>query len=155
MEYFIIYKTTNILNGKYYIGKHKTNNLDDKYLGSGIALQGAIKKYGRKNFIKEILFLFDTEEEMNLKESEIVNEAFCSNRNNYNLALGGQGGVGHLHKDTAWITDGVNTKRMKIDEEIPTGWKRARPINWEFRPRGQIKWKKEFFDYKNKSINFD
>jgi hypothetical protein len=46
MNYFI-YKTTNLLNGKYYIGMHVTNQIDDGYLGSGKYLNNAIKKYGK------------------------------------------------------------------------------------------------------------
>lgn len=53
---YTIYKTTNIKNGKYYIGKHQTENENDSYLGSGIALKKAIKKFGKNSFIKEILY---------------------------------------------------------------------------------------------------
>ncbi|MFN9113277.1 MAG: hypothetical protein ACK5XN_24675, partial [Bacteroidota bacterium] len=49
----IIYKTTNLINGKVYIGKDKHNN--NHYLGSGKVLKQAIEKYGRENFIKEII----------------------------------------------------------------------------------------------------
>ena len=52
--HFIIYKTTNHFNGKIYIGKHRTYNLDDDYLGSGKHLQRAIEKHGANNFKKEI-----------------------------------------------------------------------------------------------------
>ena len=52
MLYYIIYKTTNILNGKYYIGKHITENLNDEYISSGIALKKAIQKYGKEYFKK-------------------------------------------------------------------------------------------------------
>lgn len=51
-KYHLIYKTTNLLNGKIYIGKHTTTNKEDNYLGSGIKLINAIKKYGRENFKK-------------------------------------------------------------------------------------------------------
>lgn len=91
-KYHIIYKTTNLATGKYYIGKHSTDNLNDNYLGSGILLSRAIKKYGKDNFVKEILYVFNTQSEMELKEKEIVNETLINSDLTYNIALGGQGG---------------------------------------------------------------
>ena len=91
--YYLIYKTTNLINGKFYIGKHQTNNKNDSYLGSGIALEKAIKKYGRNNFIREILFECNSEEEMNQKEKEIITDDLIKNKNCYNLGLGGEGGA--------------------------------------------------------------
>jgi dissimilatory sulfite reductase (desulfoviridin) alpha/beta subunit len=65
--FYTIYKTTNLVNGKIYIGKHQTKDPHDNYLGSGKQLGYAIKKYGIENFKKEILFVFDNEAEMNVK----------------------------------------------------------------------------------------
>jgi len=59
----IIYKIINTVNNKIYIGKHSTGNIGDGYLGSGIIILRAIKKYGIDKFEKEILFKFNTEEE--------------------------------------------------------------------------------------------
>lgn len=90
--FYTIYKTTNNINGKYYIGKHTTLDLDDTYIGSGTILKRAINKYGIDNFTREYLFIFDNEEDMNNKELELVNESFIKEDTNYNLAIGGKGG---------------------------------------------------------------
>jgi len=66
--FYTIYKITNKINGKIYIGKHQTLNLDDDYMGSGKYLKRAIQKYGVENFSKDILFIFDNADEMNSKE---------------------------------------------------------------------------------------
>jgi len=89
---YTIYQITNKLNGKVYIGKHQTENVDDNYFGSGVALRNAIKKHGKENFVKEILFIFDTESEMNNKEKEIITEEFVARKDTYNLGVGGEGG---------------------------------------------------------------
>ena len=68
---YTIYQITNTINNKIYIGKHQTENIHDDYFGSGIALKRAIQKYGKSNFVKEILYVFDTEQEMNQKEKDL------------------------------------------------------------------------------------
>ena len=93
--FYTIYKITNKLNGKYYIGKHQTKNLDDGYMGSGKLIVAAIKKHGIDNFKKEILFIFDNELDMNNKEKEFV----VINEMTYNLCTGGQGGFSYINKN--------------------------------------------------------
>lgn len=89
---YTIYKTTNLINGKFYIGKHQTENPNDSYLGSGRALKDAINKYGKHNFKKEILFEFDNEALMNEKEKELITEEFINRPDTYNIGIGGEGG---------------------------------------------------------------
>ena len=96
MSYFIIYKTTNLVNNKIYIGAHETNNLNDNYLGSGKYLKSAIKKYGVNSFVKEILFIYNNREQMFSKEAELVTEEFCKRNDTYNIKVGGFGGWNHV-----------------------------------------------------------
>ena len=94
--FYTIYKTTNLINGKFYIGKHKTKNLDDNYLGSGKLLRRSIDKYGIDNFHKEILYICKDENHMNLLESILVVPDL---EINYNLCEGGKGGFGYINKN--------------------------------------------------------
>lgn len=95
--YYLIYKTTNNINGNIYIGMHETNNVEDGYIGSGKRLLSAISKYGRENFTREILFCFQNREEMLLKEAELVNEDFLKRDDVYNLTSGGKGGFFYIN----------------------------------------------------------
>ena len=80
-----------------YVGCHKTTDPNDDYIGSGTILKRAVKKYGRDNFIKEVLFVFNTPEEMFSKEAEIVDTLFVESDNTYNLLEGGWGGFQYLN----------------------------------------------------------
>ncbi len=98
---FLIYKITNTINGKYYIGAHKTDNVFDSYMGSGVLIKRAIRKHGKQNFQKEILFVFNSEEEMFEKERELVNEETVYDKNCYNQNTGGTGST-YLLQQWRW-----------------------------------------------------
>jgi len=88
---FIIYKTTNLVNGKFYIGKHNQSKESfDGYYGSGSLLAKAIKKYGKDNFVRETLFEFDNEDEAYRQEINVISENL-SNPLCYNVRPGGTG----------------------------------------------------------------
>ena len=67
-----IYKTTNIINYKIYIGQEQ--NFNPNYYGSGIKIKRAVKKYGKQNFNKEIICFCDTKEELDVKEKQLIQE---------------------------------------------------------------------------------
>jgi group I intron endonuclease len=93
----IIYKTTNKLNGKIYIGQDRNNN--PTYYGSGKKIQRAIKKYGKENFVKEILEECIDENHLNEREIYWIEYFNSRNRNiGYNISEGGKEGdrkIGH------------------------------------------------------------
>lgn len=90
--YGYIYKTTNIINNKIYVGQHKAPKfMGRRYLGSGILLTEAIKKYGRKNFICELLDTAETFKELNQKEILWISKLDATNSAiGYNISPGGQ-----------------------------------------------------------------
>lgn len=85
-----IYKTTNLINGKIYIGQEKGNN--PKYFGSGKILKIAIQKYGIENFKKEILQECNNQKELDDLETNYINIQKCFPPNGYNICNGNFGG---------------------------------------------------------------
>lgn len=113
-KYHIVYKTTNKITNKIYVGLHSTNSINDKYLGSGWALKSAIKKYGRHNFKKEILYVFPTRKEARKKEALIVDKEFCKRLDTYNIAVGGLGVEDQYgEKNHMYGKEAPNSKKVK------------------------------------------
>lgn len=93
----IIYKTTNLVNGKIYIGQDKNNN--PNYYGSGKLLKLAMKKYGKENFKKEILEECNSEDHLNKREIFWITNCNSVDRKiGYNISDGSKEGdrkIGH------------------------------------------------------------
>lgn len=101
-KYYFTYKITNLINGKYYLGMHMTNNLNDGYMGSGPAIKRAIKKYGKENFKKDILEYFTCYAELSNGEAQLITEDVFKDKQCYNMKPGGTGGPtfkGHKHTE--------------------------------------------------------
>jgi hypothetical protein len=96
MHYYL-YEIKNTVNGKIYVGVHKTKLLDDGYMGSGKVIANAIRKYGIEHFTKTILETFDNPADMFAKEKEVVNDEFLTRTDVYNLRRGGTGGFDYVN----------------------------------------------------------
>lgn len=95
-KYHFIYKTTCLITGKFYVGMHSTDDLDDDYLGSGKILGYSRHKYGDENHVREILEMLPSREALKAREKEIVNETLLADPLNINLKYGGDGGWDHI-----------------------------------------------------------
>jgi hypothetical protein len=91
-----VYITTNLINGKQYIGDHSTNKKDDNYIGSGKYLLYALDKYGIENFERKILEFFDTKENAFNAQEKYINEYNTLVPNGYNISPKG----GHQCKNS-------------------------------------------------------
>jgi len=107
-----IYKTTNLINNKQYVGKHNSS-LDDGYLGSGLILKQAIKKYGNNNFKREIIESCDSSLSKE-RETYWIKKLDTISPNGYNIRKeGGSGGDVYTN----------NPKLEKIKRKLSKTWK--------------------------------
>ena len=108
--YYVIYKTTNTLNGKFYIGKHQTKNLEDGYIGSGKYFTRAVKKYGKHNFTTQILEVYDAKWKMDLAERILV---VMDLEVSYNLIPGGITNTDYFN-EVFWTFDKRSEKSKRL-----------------------------------------
>lgn len=113
---YYIYRITNKVNGKTYIGQHKYKKLNDSYMGSGIHITRAIKKYGKENFEKEILE-FDIPNVGLANDWEQMYILFerAKGKAEYNIANGGNG-VGTVSLETRKKISNLNKGRCHTEE---------------------------------------
>lgn len=142
MKKHFVYITTNITNGKKYIGDHSTKNLNDSYLGAGQALKLAVKKYGAKNFKREILELFETKQDAFDAQEKYIQKFNTMSPNGYNLSpTGGTEMGGILSEETKKKISKATSKAQK-----------GKPLT-EFHKSQLSKGKKEFLFQKIIKLN--
>ena len=121
-RFHFTYKTTNLINGRYYLGMHSTNRLDDGYLGSGKRLYYELNKYGRNNFKFEILEQFNSREELIQAEINLITEQDLKNPNCLNLKQGGSGGfTDENRKKARQVTDKILEEKYGKDFRVIVG----------------------------------
>lgn len=116
-KYHVIYKTTCIITDRYYIGMHSTDNLDDKYLGSGKRLGYSLNKYGKENHRFEILEHHDNREALRKREAELVNVDTIKDLMCMNLTVGGRGSEGYAIPEETKKRISNSLKNHVISEE--------------------------------------
>lgn len=122
-KFHYIYKITRTDgSGKYYIGMHSTNELEDGYFGSGTLLAASIRKHGKEKHIKEILEFLPSRAELKIRERQLVNEDLLGTKQCMNLKLGGEGGgkiwnEEHRRKFVASNSRGGKTKYEKYGND--------------------------------------
>lgn len=137
-HFYILYKIVNKLNNKFYIGVHKTNDINDEYYGSGNLIKAAVQKYGIENFDKKILQIFTNSKEAFAEEKKLVNHALIKNKNCYNIKEGGRGGFDFIRskglhlssKNKKIIHHPLTGQQTKVSiEDLPLflneGWKQG------------------------------
>jgi group I intron endonuclease len=125
-----IYCTTNLVNGKKYIGQHKNSARNKNYIGSGKFFQKSVNKYGIENFQKEILQYCVDKEDLN--ESEIYwIDYFGAVKSDlfYNVAPGGVAfNKGIQHTEESCLKMSLLKKGRKPTEESIAKMKRTKEI---------------------------
>lgn len=141
-KFHFIYKTTNLLNSKYYIGMHSTDDLEDGYMGSGKRLWYSRKKHGDENHSIEILEYCNDRKELRKREEEIVNDELINENLCMNLVKGGGGFMLDEHHYKCSSAGGKATaERLKTDEEFSKRQKKNASENMKKAHReGKIKY---------------
>lgn len=113
---YYIYKITNTINNKMYIGQH-LGNINDSYMGSGKILKYAINKYGIKNFKKEIIEICESKQIANEREQYYIIYYNTIRPIGYNIAKGGDGG------DTLTNHPNLEKIKQKMKDNHSSFWK--------------------------------
>ena len=134
-KYHYTYKTTNLINGRYYLGMHSTNRLYDGYLGSGKRLYYELNKYSRDNFKFEILEQFTSREQLVQAEISLITEYDLKNPDCLNCKPGGEGGLSSEEHRQRFLEGAKNTqfsnsknpshskeKRQRASEKMKRTW---------------------------------
>jgi group I intron endonuclease len=165
---FYVYRIENLVNGMSYVGQRQTKRasleawLNDGYMGSGVLIKRAIKKYRKHNFQKHIIDCAETREIANRLEQDLI--VFWESKvpNGYNLTDGGDGLTNPLPETRVKISNSLKgnipwnkgvtgyrqTERARISRRGKTPWNKGRPASAETKAKqskarmGKVPWNK-------------
>lgn len=143
MKFYGIYKITNLVNGKMYIGQHVTSDINDDYMGSGLRICAAIKKYGRQNFKREWLMFCEDKEELDYIERVFVDQTWIDRSDTYNIALGGMSHREFKKSTKQMISEKTKEamKRPEVRQRMSIADKGRKP--WNKGTKGLTSWSAE------------
>lgn len=151
-KYHFIYKTSCLFNSNYYIGMHSTSNILDGYMGSGIRINRAIKKYGVENFKCEVLEYLSDRDSLARREKEIVTEELLKDVNCLNLKPGGFGGISKEHQLLGAIAGKkAFLEKLQTDETFRKKFSETGSKSNLNRPRGFVADKTKSYDWIGKT----
>lgn len=129
--YGYIYLILNKVNGKTYIGQHKSSKLynEDSYMGSGTYLQSAKNKYGIENFEKFLICYAESKEQLDKQEIFWIEEYKNRGKAEYNLTKGG-----HSFSSTPWnkgLKTSEDTRKKNSDAHKGNHYRKGKPCSKE------------------------
>ena len=124
-RFHIVYKITNKVNNKFYLGIHSTNDINDSYMGSGAAIKAAVLKYGKENFMKEIIGSYSSRDEALAEEKRLVTEQLVKSDDCYNLKTGGSSGFIYSENWIKQVSDRAKKNHTKTINSEAAKIKRA------------------------------
>ena len=142
-QYHFLYKTTNLINNKFYYGMHSTNDLNDGYLGSGLKLRRSIQKYGKENFKLKIIKFYLNRIKLIEAEKNLVNESLLQDPLCMNLMKVGEGGFISVEQQKRRSIAGNNAfkEKLKNDKEFAEKFKQKSSANMKkYHQQGKIKY---------------
>lgn len=110
-----VYIITNLVNNKKYVGSSRKHQIDESYYGSGRLIVNAIKKYGKENFTRDILW----QGEGDARDVESHWLEYFDAANNplfYNMTNDARGN--NLHKEDTKRTVSEKLTGRKFSKEI-------------------------------------
>ena len=117
-KFHFIYRTICTVSGRYYVGMHSTNDIEDGYLGSGDHVTRSMRKYGRSSHIREIIKFLPDRDALKKFEKEYITEEMLADPMCMNIAPGGGGGRKHGFRHSASTKAKIAEANRNRDAEV-------------------------------------
>lgn len=134
-KFHYIYKTTCLTTGRYYIGMHSADRIDDGYLGSGKQLWNSIRKHGKENHRREVIEMFESREILRKREEELVDDDLLKDEMCMNIRRGGEGGWDFVNEHDLSPLQRPETMSAEVEKRTRQGNALGGTKSWEWRKK--------------------